>query len=203
MHGVVANDLEGPCVCRPVLPGRRAVADNEKFSFPVDAAVQLAAIALVRLGVAVGGPHAARCRDGLRWLGEARDADSIVPEVLLAPGALDRAMLRMLAPADERLLAVPPEVRQHHIRTVHAGVPIDKEHTAVPLHLRLQSRREFEVTRRMAIERDHLEKQAEHGFAPPLGTVLAGPPPDRSDPSSRIADEFRSIPSGQPGWNGL
>src|SRR5436190_1764964 len=54
MHGVVANDLEGPCVCRPVLPDRRAVADNEKFSFPVDATVQLAAIALVRLGVAVG-----------------------------------------------------------------------------------------------------------------------------------------------------
>src|SRR4051794_26188519 len=62
-------------------------------------------------------------------------------------------MLRMLAPADERLLALPPRVRQQDIRSVHAGVSIDKENTTAPLQLRLQSRREFEVACRVAIKR--------------------------------------------------
>src|SRR4051794_19765236 len=107
MHCVVANDLEGPCVCRPVLPDRRTVADNEKFPFSIDAAVQLTAIVLDRLGIVIGSPHTARGGDDLRrMICEERDADAIVPEVLLAPRALDRAMLRMLAPADERLLAL-------------------------------------------------------------------------------------------------
>src|SRR4051794_7082938 len=86
MHCVVANDLEGPCVCRPVLPDRRTVADNEKFPFSIDAAVQLTAIVLDRLGIVIGSPHTARGGDDLRrMICEERDADAIVPEVLLAP----------------------------------------------------------------------------------------------------------------------
>jgi hypothetical protein len=168
MHRVVANGLEGPCVFRPVLLDRHAVTDNEKFPFPIDAAVQLTAIVLDRLGIVIGSPHTARGGDDLRrMICEKRDADAIVPEVLLAPRALDRAMLRMLAPADERLLALPPRVRQQDIRSVHAGVSIDKENTTAPLQLRLQSRREFEVACRVAIKRGHLEEQSDQAFSPP------------------------------------
>src|SRR4051812_44560481 len=154
MHRVVANGLEGPCVFRPVLLDRHAVTDNEIFPFPIDAAVQLTANVLDRLGIVIGSPHTARGGDDLRrMICEERDADAIVPEVLLAPRALDRAMLPMLAPADERLIALPPRVRQEDIRSVHAGVSIDKENTTAPLQLRLQSRREFEAACRVAIKR--------------------------------------------------
>lgn len=122
IHRVVASDFEDLAICRRVLHGRRLLGQDKKFSFLVDALKELAGDRWGRLGVVIGDPNAACRRGCAQRIDGGPDPQAIILEVLFSPGTLNRTMLGVFAPPDERLLIGPPLVREYDVGPVNAGI---------------------------------------------------------------------------------